>query len=168
MNIGLLMFLIVLMVVVAALLPVILKQLAGGKVVPAGSLPYRKKDYLLTVAERSFFEVLQSVVGEQLHIFAKVRLADVVWIPKGTQNWQSHFNRVQSKQLDFILCDRQNVAPLLVIELDDSSHERADRMERDAFIDSALGAASLPILHVTAKRSYVPKELAALIEEKLR
>lgn len=168
MNIGLLMLLIVGLVVVAVLLPIILKQLAGGKTAPAGSPPYRKKDYLLTAAERSFFEVLQSVVGEQLHIFAKVRLADVVWIPKGTQNWQSHFNRVQSKQLDFILCDRQNVTPLLAIELDDSSHERADRKERDAFIDGAVDAAGLPILHVTAKRSYAPKELAALIEEKLR
>lgn len=161
-----LLFLVVLaflMVLVAALL----KNRLGGRS-PSESLPYRKRDYLLTAAERSFYEVLCGIAGDQLHVFPKVRLLDLFYLPKGTENIQSHKNRVMSKHVDFLLCDRENIAPLLVIELDDSSHEREDRKERDTFVDKALGAASLPILHVMAKRSYAPKELAELIEEKLR
>ena len=146
----------------------LLKSLSGKRPLVPDKFPYRKKDYLLTAAERSFYEVLSGIIDEQLHIFPKVRLADVLWIPKGTQNRQSHFNRIQSKQLDFVLCDRENIAPVLVIELDDASHEREDRRERDAFLDDALATAGLPILHITAKRSYVPKELADLIQEKLQ
>ena len=109
-----------------------------------------------------------SIAGDQLEVFAKVRLLDLVDLPKGTENRQSHTNRVISKHVDFLLCDREKLSPLLVIELDDSSHERDDRAQRDAFVDEALGAAGLPILHVSANRSYAPKELADLIQEKLR
>jgi hypothetical protein len=38
--------------------------------------------------------------------------------------------------------------PRLVVELDDRSHDRADRQARDAFVDQVLYAASYPILHI--------------------
>ena len=107
-------------------------------------------------------------MDNQLHVFPKVRLFDLLYLSKGTENWQTHKNRIISKHVDFVLCDLQNIAPLLVIELDDASHEREDRRERDAFLDKALAAASLPILHVAAKRTYAPKELAELIQQKLQ
>lgn len=134
---------------------------------PAASdaLPYRKKDYLLTKAERSFYEVLRAVVVDEMLIFAKVRLADLVWLPKGTTNWQAHFNRVQSKHIDFVLCDLQKIAPVLAIELDDASHGRDSRQRRDLFVNAALNGAGLPILRVKVKRAYAPNELAKLIRE---
>ncbi len=54
--------------------------------------------------------------------------------------------------------------PLVGIELDDKSHQREDRRERDAFVDQVFAAATLPLLHVTAKRAYVVEEIAAQIE----
>ncbi len=164
---NLLPLLVVLVVVVAVLAVLLLKSVLGKRAPASESLPYRKRDYLLTAAERSFYEVLCGVVGDQLHVFPKVRLIDLVYLPKGTENRQGYTNRVVSKHVDFVLCDRRDVAPLLVIELDDASHEREDRKERDTFLDSALGAAGLPILHVAAKRSYEPRELADSIQAKL-
>ena len=158
--------LIVVLIVVAAALSTLLKLLLGKRG-HAGALPYRRRDYLLTAAERSFYEVLCNVTESELHVFPKVRLADLVWMPKGTANRQAHFNRIQSKHVDFVLCDREKLAPVLVIELDDASHEEASRRDRDTFVDTALIAAGLPILHIPAKRAYVPADLAALIEQKL-
>jgi hypothetical protein len=163
----LLLFFVVLALLVV-LAPVLLRNLLGKRSPSSDGLPYKKKDYLLTAAERSFYEVLCSIMDNQLHVFPKVRLVDLVYLPKGVENRQGHINRVMSKHVDFVLCDRQNIAPLLVIELDDASHEREDRKERDAFLDKALAAASLPILHVAAKRTYAPKELAELIQQKLQ
>ena len=134
----------------------------------AVQLPYQRKDYLLTKAERSFFGVLQNAVGNRYLIFAKVRLADLVFLPRGTDKWQSHFNRIQSKHIDFVLCDHDVVRPLVAIELDDSSHNRTARQDRDAFVDSALAAAGLPILHVPARASYNVQELANAIEQELQ
>ena len=148
---------------------VILKLLglapAGGTV--ANELPYQRKDYLLTKAERSFFGVLRSAVADQYLVFAKVRLADLVFIPRGTDKRQSHFNRIQLKHIDFVLCDHKAVRPLLAIELDDSSHERADRRERDGFVDSALAAAGLPILHMPARSGYNVQDVANAIRQRV-
>jgi len=134
----------------------------------ADELPYRRKDYLLSKAERAFFETLQKAVGNRCLIFAKVRLADLLFIRRGTERRQSYFNRIRSKHIDFVLCDRDAVRPLLAIELDDSSHNRPDRKQRDTFVDSALAAAELPILHVKARADYDGEELARAIEEKIK
>lgn len=156
--------LIVLLLVAALLIKVILPavQRSGSGVRAAGdveSLPYRRRDYLLTKSERSFHEVLRGSLSAQIVVFAKVRLIDLVWLPKGTGNRQRHLNRVVSKHVDFVLCDVQSIRPLLVIELDDASHRRADRMARDAVVDAALEAAGLPILHIDAQRGYVVEDL---------
>jgi len=128
------------------------------------TLPYLRKDYLLTQAERSLFGVLSEAVDNRYLVFAKVRLADLVWLPKGTESRQSHFNRIQSKHIDFVICDRTAIRPLLCIELDDSSHGRSDRQVRDEFVDAALIAAGLPLLRVRAKKAYNVAELKDLID----
>jgi hypothetical protein len=150
---------VVLALVLITLLKALLSRPRGGA--GAGALPYRRKDYLLTKAEREFYEALRAAVeAGGIVVFPKVRLLDLLWFPKGTTNLASHRNRVQSKHVDFVLCDRRALRPLLVVELDDSTHERADRKARDAFVDSALAAAGLPILHVPARASYDPQAVA--------
>jgi very-short-patch-repair endonuclease len=146
----------------AVALPALLK---GAR--KTGALPYRRKDYLLTAAERSFFGVLSNAVGSEFYIFPKVRLADLVFLPKGTANRQSHLNRVTAKHVDFVLCEPQKITPVLVIELDDASHDRQDRQSRDAFVDDALRAAGLPIIRVAARQSYSQSEISKLIQQQL-
>lgn len=97
-----------------------------------------------------------------------MRLADLVFLPRGTEERQSHFNRIQSKHIDFVLCDHDVVRPLLAIELDDSSHHRADRQDRDVFVDSALAVAGLPLLRITARASYNVQEVTNAIQHQLQ
>jgi hypothetical protein len=144
----------------------VLRRLSGREShVPGGALPYRRKDYLLSVAERSFYEVLRQALGEgDCLVFAKVRLLDLLWLPKGTAQAQSHRNRVMSKHVDFVLCSRRELRPQLVIELDDKSHEDEERRTRDALVDRVLGAAGLPILHLSARRTYSTRDLVEQIQ----
>jgi very-short-patch-repair endonuclease len=102
-------------------------------------------------------------VGGRYHIAWKVRMADVLWVPGGTSNRQRHLNRIFAKHLDFVLCHPETSAPVLAIELDDSSHRESRRRERDSFVDAALDAADLPLLRIPVRRSYDPRELADLI-----
>jgi len=127
----------------------------------ADPLPYRKKNYFFSAAERSFYEILLRLVPEHT-VFAKVRLADLVYVRKNSGAYQSHFNRISAKHVDFAVCDK-DLAPIVVIELDDSSHHSEKRKMRDAFVDEALSAASVPIVHVPAQRSYVLEDLRKLL-----
>jgi hypothetical protein len=133
----------------------------------AEALPYRRKDFLFSKAERSFFGVLEHVAGDSYLLFAKVRLADLMWLPKGTEKRQSLLNRITAKHVDFVLCSRDTVRPLVAIELDDSSHQRQSRVQRDAFVDEALAAAGLPLVRVRAQAAYNVGEVRTQIERAL-
>jgi hypothetical protein len=148
--------------VVLAVLIAVVKHFLMGRADGRGDepLPYRKKDYLLSKAERAFYHVLRKAIGDRWTIFAKVRLIDLLWLPRGTQATQAHRNRVQSKHVDFVLCEPATLTPILVIELDDRSHDREDRRDRDRFVDRALESAGLPVLHVPARDGYVVNDLA--------
>lgn len=69
--------------------------------------------------------------------------------------------------VDFVLCERDTFTPLLVIELDDSSHNRADRQARDDFKNNVLSAAGLPLLRIPVRRHYDLVELTTSIHSKL-
>jgi hypothetical protein len=130
----------------------------------AEELPYIRQRYLLTQAEREFFAVLRHAAPPGWYVFPQVRLANLVQLKKGTRNWKPHFSRVAQKCVDFVLCDGVDIEPRLVVELDDASHNRPDRQNRDAFVDAALRAAGLPILHVRWQRQYDALALTAQIQ----
>ena len=133
------------------------------------NLPYVLKGCLMSKAERSFFGVLEQVTdSSKYYLFPQVSLGNLVDVEKGTGSYQTHRNRVDRKSIDFVLCDRSTLSPVLAVELDDASHERKDRQERDAFVDGVLAKAGLPLLHARTQTAYDPKQLAASISETIR
>lgn len=151
----------IVIILVLAVLVKLIEALKGG-----GGVPYVKVDSLMTAAERSFFGVLQQVVGPEQMLFAKVRLADVIKVRPGVsgKGFQAAFNRICAKHVDFVICDARTLEVLGVIELDDRSHGHAKRQERDSFMDAALAAASIPVLRVPAKKGYVLTELRTQVQ----
>lgn len=122
-------------------------------------LPYKKKQYLLSIAEKNFYEVLKTAIQDtDYYICPKVRLADIIYVGK-TDKRQSYFNKIQSKHIDFLLCTADTLSPVIAIELDDNSHFRNDRIKRDAFVDKVLKAAGLKIIRFNVKHSYVVNEI---------
>ena len=57
------------------------------------------------------------------------------------------------------------MAPRLVVELDDSSHQTKKGRERDELVDSVLGATELPILHVPWNQNYDCDQLGQQIRD---
>lgn len=125
-------------------------------------LPYRVRDDFLSPAEFSFYKILSSLGGTRLTIQSKVRLADVFFVSRPNQN-MTYFSRIAQKHLDFLICDSITMKPLLGIELDDSSHSRNNRQERDDFVDRVFEVAGLPLLRLPVQREYNTKEVAAKI-----
>ena len=101
----------------------------------ADVLPYRLSRRFLSPAELSFYRVLVQVIPEDTVVAVKPRLGDVRFVSRGSSGRWAFQNKIQSKHVDFLVCDAKTMTPRLAIELDDKSHERADRMERDEFVD---------------------------------
>lgn len=122
---------------------------------------YEKNEPLFSPAERSFFGVLNQAVQEQAVVFGKVRVADVLRPPKGMgrSNWQKAFNRISSKHFDYVICTPDTLLVLAVIELDDKSHAKGKRAERDRFLDAACSSAELPLHRFKAAATYSISEV---------
>ena len=90
----------------------------------------------------------------------------VISAPSG-KGHQAAQNRINSKHVDFLICDRERLEPRLVVELDDSSHSRPDRQSRDQNVDQFLASASLPIIHFRCKKAYVLEDVASQISAAL-
>jgi very-short-patch-repair endonuclease len=130
------------------------------------TFPYGKRDAFLSPAELSFFRVMKSELPEEWNLIAKVNLADLFFVRMPHRNRAAR-NRIDRKHVDFVICDAATMEPLLGIELDDASHNRHDRVERDAFVDRVFEAAGLPLLHVKAARTYQPALLTSMVRDKL-
>lgn len=102
---------------------------------------------LLTRREYAFFKALQPLAQKyNLMICPKIRLADLVSVPQGTKEvkW---FNYIKAKHVDFTLCD-MDLRVKLIIELDDSTHDRPNRQTRDDFVDRVFQQINVKLLHV--------------------
>jgi very-short-patch-repair endonuclease len=115
---------------------------------------------LLTPPEARFFSLLESVIPENCYLLTQVRLANLVAVRPGSQTFRAHFNPIAMKCVDFVICNHSDMQPLLVVELDDRSHDRPERQQRDKFVDQVLGAVGLPILHWPLSRGYSRTEIA--------
>ena len=126
---------------------------AGRSATPAGP-PYRAVPSLLTGAERNFYRTLRRAKGAGRVICPKVRLADLVEVSPGAHEPLRHFRKISQKHLDFVICEDRSLRPLLVVELDDRSHDSPPAKKADAEKDAALAAAGIPILRVRAAGRY--------------
>ena len=117
---------------------------------------YSKRKYLFSKAERSFFGVLDQAVGNEFSIFGKVRVADILTPRQGLdrKNWQKAFNKISAKHFDFVLCDKQNLEVLAVVELDDKSHNSKKAKLRDELINKACESAGIKLIRITARANY--------------
>ena len=127
-----------------------------------GPPPYERRGVLLSPSEISFLRSLQVAVRDDWLIFSMVRLADIIKVRARTRKFQSWNSRIQGKHLDFVLCDVETLDVKLAIELEDTS---AGRATRDRFLNTALGAAGVPLLRIRALDKYETAVLRKDLED---
>jgi len=137
-----------LLIMAGAICAVVLVMLFFYLIRPRDRYPYERRE-LLTKREAAFYEILAPVcLRNGWMLLIKLRLADVVKVQAGEKKYMSFFNRIKAKHTDFILTDPETLEVLAGVELDDPSHERPERIERDEFVDRVYEAAGIPLLHV--------------------
>ena len=102
---------------------------------------------LLSAVEERFFRVLHAVSADRVHIVCKPRLADFIQHTDGFAG----FNAISQKHIDFLVCRPADWMPMLAIEVDDSSHNRADRRTRDTFVNNLFAHIGVPLLRLGVK-----------------
>ena len=116
--------------------------------------PYSARRTLLTKTELSFYKHLRDICAHSfpdIGIAMQVRLGDIITCSEA--DWHKGYGpKISAKHIDFVLFNLHTTEVCLCIELDDSSHEKADRKRRDVFINNALKAAGVPLFRVPIKK----------------
>lgn len=144
---------------------VLFVALAKKQRASSGDYPYQFNEQLFSPAERSFYGILNQATQNEAVVFGKVRVADVLSPPKGLSrsNWQKSFNRISSKHFDFVICSPDTLYVRAVVELDDKSHAKGKRAERDRFIEKACESAGVTLHRVNAAATYNVGEIRAML-----
>ena len=140
-------YLLLLVLVAVALLALVLARRRPLRAVEGVAPPYYGKKPL-TDPEREMFARLQAAMPECV-VLAQVALSSLVGI-KDRPDWRMWFNRISQKSVDFVLCLPNDFTVVAVIELDDLSHARPDRVRADTAKGVALRVSGHPILRLKA------------------
>lgn len=74
---------------------------------------YKRKDYIMTRAEHEFFDILVAVVADKYYVFPQIHLSNFLDEKVVGQNWKGAFRHIDEKSVDFVICDKAYIKPLL-------------------------------------------------------
>lgn len=138
---------------------------AGGKDKEKSIYKYKRRQFFMSRAEHEFYDALVRAAGNNYYVFAQVHLPTLVDHSVSGQNWRAALAHINRKSVDYVLCDKAYISPKLAIELDDRSHEREDRQERDREVERILQEAGIPLLRIPNRTGFNISEIASKISE---
>ena len=118
---------------------------------------YKARQLLTDRESQEYKKLKQYADARGWLICPKVRLRDLIE-PKIDN--QILVNKIAQKHVDFVLVD-QSMNLIGVLELDDSTHDRADRKQRDRFVREALEGAGITMIQT---RSITPETLNGFVK----
>ena len=123
---------------------------------------YYKKEYLLTQQELKFYKLLKMITNKNnLNLFSQVALYELVKTKE-----IKDFNKIKSKTIDFVITDT-NCKIKICIELDDPTHIKEKRQERDKFIEELFKQLDIKLIRIPVQSYYNLEELEGKIKESL-
>jgi len=130
--------------------------------------PFDCKPTIFTPAEKNFQNLVEQAMGNKYRVVNRVKLADIVTIRNGVSNRasQSAATTAEGKYLDFVICERNSMKLLGVIDLVDTQG-KGYKIKKDWFVSGALEAAAIPHLRIKVKANYTLDEIRACINSRL-
>jgi|GEM_PF-3070690 len=139
------------------------KSAAGHMPPVSGEISGNQIPSLLTPPELACFNTLHLVAGKEYHVMAKVSLSDIAVVKQGVD--KSMIERASKKgmrDVDFILCSKDNLAVVCAIELGEASGHR------DFTLGDFLQELGILYFRLPMKTSYSMPEIRGMLEPILK
>lgn len=138
--------------------------------IPSYKKYYKPKIYITTLNEMKFYTVLLEIAKELDYIlFSQVSLYNIISM-QDNLDYSTHtkyFNKIASKSIDFVLVDKK-CRIKLCIELDDNTHKKKSRIERDKFINELFKDLEIDLLRYPVYDIYYKETLKKRIKENIK
>lgn len=158
------------LVLLLILLLVIVVAMVANRFINTGNpFPVQKKNSLFSPVERSFMQLLEKAVANDYKIMNRVKLADILELKNGTGDKAraTTMLKLNTKYLDFVLCDPQDFSVVAVLDLVNNSSKEGHKAVPDWFVNGALDAAGIPYLRMKIKAGYTAADIQAAIAARL-
>lgn len=120
---------------------------------------YNLKGSILTPTELMFAEAIKRNLPEGYELSAQSNLATFI-----DRLDDARYRNELFRNVDFLVVDKK-YAPILVIEINDETHQRKDRQERDIKVARICGEAGIPIVKLWTKYGVNEAYIKSKIEE---
>ena len=131
---------------------------------------YKPKRYVTTLNELIFYQTLLEICKElDLILFSQVSLYSIIEVKQNLNKslWAKYFNKINRKSIDFVLVDKTNCRIKLCIELDDKTHNKKNRIQRDLFINELFQQLHIKLLRYPVYPKYYKETLKEKIKKKI-
>lgn len=129
-------------------------------------LPYRVRKTLMSEHERLLFCNLRTVLGSTYDVYPQMKLDKIFYVErqKAYKFYLGWLRRINQKSVDFLIVNKSTQSPVFAIELDDSSHEQEDRIDRDEFVGELFRRNNFPLIRFNPGQ-YKVEELKIVLDK---
>ena len=126
---------------------------------------YYAKSYVMTSRENECFKILNEIFSSKWFVVPQVHLSALLDYRVKGQNWNAAFRHINGKSVDFVLIGKESYKVVCAIELDDSTHSKPDRIERDVEIERMFKEAGIPLARISKFESMTKSEIAKVVTD---
>ena len=137
-------------------------NIRGRKRRVALSAEYVRKKKILTPPEQELYAVLKTINPDKYEVIPQMALVGVI-----DKKTETSFRNELFRVCDFCFMDKKTFEPLLLVELNDSSHNRADRVERDEKVAAICEDAGLPLVTFWMGDKITPNEVKRTVKRNI-
>lgn len=125
---------------------------------------YEIKKSLVTSTERSFLTAIKHILPEDYYLQPQVCLRSVI-----ERTDEAYYQNELYKIIDVVIFERKSFKPVLLVEINDETHNQPKRIERDKKVKMICEEAGLPLVTFWTKfgvnENYIQKRILEGIEE---
>lgn len=120
---------------------------------------------LVTQYEKYFLDIIEKNFSEDYRVMPQVPLSSIV---NKHKEFSKQYQGELYRTIDIGIFDKDTFSPLLMIEINDSTHKQADRYKRDLKVREILEKANIPLLtfysSMPNKENYVINRVKEFLE----
>lgn len=105
-----------------------------------GETAYSARDSIMTDCEKAFFTAFSNVLGDTYILQPQINLASII-----RKEADAKYQNELFRNIDFGVFDK-NYSLKLLIEINDSTHKKPDRVERDKKVRAICEKAGVPLI----------------------
>ena len=124
---------------------------------------YQSKQ-LMSEYEKYFYEILSKNFAQDYIITPQVNLASII---EKIKDFPKQYQNELYRNIDFGIFDKTTMKPLLLIEINDKTHNQPDRIKRDLKVKEICNQANIKLITFYTKYDNKPNYIVSWIKKEL-